>query len=479
MAAPTDGNRSPDRTFVSEMLTVETDRPFLTQAQRLALVAAVEAADPADESDWLEWKSTLDLSTKRSHFVIAKAILALANRMPDVAARSVAGHGYLLVGVEPRSVPGIEPLDRAVLEPGVTRFIGQGGPQWQSEYLVHADRHVLLVDVQPPSWGDPIHLTDVEAEEVDPNGRTKTVREATVFVRRQGASHPANVRENRQLQERLLRQPTRRIGAIDVLVSGPPLPTIDLSDGSRARWLDRERDALLSPLRAHQEREAEAAARRRNDPLSALGTLSNISAWSTYPTQQPERRSPEQYEREVEGYVGRCGRLLGRAAAAAFARRGLGRLDLTLHNPSDTNIADVRLVLRLSDVLIAFDDEAEDVELPEAPHRWGPTSIVAAPSFNIPAGLGAVVPVLDIKREGDEVVVAFPAVHLRPQAREPLEPVFVVARPGTVQASWSVTSTESDGVLEGRFEVECGGTPPVPIVEVLGRGYDPERRTRW
>jgi hypothetical protein len=49
------------------------------------LVEAVVGADENDELDWLEWKSTLDLSTKHGCFQVAKAVLGMANRAVEQA----------------------------------------------------------------------------------------------------------------------------------------------------------------------------------------------------------------------------------------------------------------------------------------------------------------------------------------------------------------------------------------------------------
>ena len=56
-----------------------------TAAEAAAIVDAVLAASPTDELDWIEWKSTLDLSSKTVQGTLARHILGMANRPPSRA----------------------------------------------------------------------------------------------------------------------------------------------------------------------------------------------------------------------------------------------------------------------------------------------------------------------------------------------------------------------------------------------------------
>ena len=80
------------------------------------LLEAILAADSKDELDWVEWKSTLDLSSKEVQAKsLAKHILAFANRDPQEARKHVEGVGLLVVGMEPGQVHGVVGIDNAVL----------------------------------------------------------------------------------------------------------------------------------------------------------------------------------------------------------------------------------------------------------------------------------------------------------------------------------------------------------------------------
>src|SRR5262245_55169541 len=80
----------------------------------IAILDAVFHASPSDEQSWLEWKSSLDLRSKE-HIasIVAKAVLAFANRDPVEAARTVGGIGILIIGLEPGQVHGVSSIDNA------------------------------------------------------------------------------------------------------------------------------------------------------------------------------------------------------------------------------------------------------------------------------------------------------------------------------------------------------------------------------
>lgn len=109
------------------------------------VIQAVIDADDHDESDWIEWKSNLDLPTKKGSFAVARTILGMANRMPRSAALVCDGLGYIIVGAEPGNLSGVVSVDPAVLdqllEPGVS------SPK-------RGDFEVLL-QVEPRPYGEP------------------------------------------------------------------------------------------------------------------------------------------------------------------------------------------------------------------------------------------------------------------------------------------------------------------------------------
>jgi hypothetical protein len=147
----------PGLRFIS-MLDIDTSRPLKRLAQLRDLIAAVKGAAPTDELDWIEWKVELDLNGHYGQGTLARHILGLANRDPDDAKRMTDGYGYVLVGVEPGRCPGMDAIDSAVLDPRIQQFLDEEtGPTWQPQWVPYEETHVLVVIVDPPQHGDPIH----------------------------------------------------------------------------------------------------------------------------------------------------------------------------------------------------------------------------------------------------------------------------------------------------------------------------------
>lgn len=105
-------------------LSIEFDRGLRRPADLAELVEAVVAGQDEDEADWIEWKSTLDLTTPAGTFNLSRQILGLANRHPEQAARFMEGLGYVIVGAEPDSVEGVTTVDLAKLDASLARYLG-------------------------------------------------------------------------------------------------------------------------------------------------------------------------------------------------------------------------------------------------------------------------------------------------------------------------------------------------------------------
>lgn len=140
------------------VLDMDTTRKPQRIGDWAAVLDAVFRADGSDEQTWLEWKSTLDLrSREQMATVVAKAIIAMANRDPDQAAATVGGVGILLIGLEPGAVHGIEPVDNADLDQLISPYVGADGPVWTPHWTQYRGRQVLIIEIAAPRWGDPIY----------------------------------------------------------------------------------------------------------------------------------------------------------------------------------------------------------------------------------------------------------------------------------------------------------------------------------
>jgi hypothetical protein len=172
-------------------LTIAVDRAFCTEDERAALVKAVhEASRDAQETNWLEWKSSLDLSTPAGRFAVAKAILGFANRSPDQALLACEGTAYMVVGVEPGGADGVPNFDHASLGQKIKTYAD--GPRWAPHYVGFAGVTVLVIVVEAPRAGDPIHALQKEY-----SSGNSTFKAGTIFHRGTAHTEPAGPKELR------------------------------------------------------------------------------------------------------------------------------------------------------------------------------------------------------------------------------------------------------------------------------------------
>lgn len=113
---------------------LDLGRPLRGVDQLAFLVAHVHRAHPKNETDWLEWKTSLDLTSAGGRFEVIRQILGFANRDPDAARHHAGGLAYLILGIEPGNPCGQSPIDNADLTAGIGRYIVRQGPIWSPLY---------------------------------------------------------------------------------------------------------------------------------------------------------------------------------------------------------------------------------------------------------------------------------------------------------------------------------------------------------
>lgn len=454
----------------------------------LALVEAVHGALDTDESHWLEWKSRLDLTSAHGRGHIARAILGFSNRRPDVAARAVDGHGYLLVGVSPGKYAGVEAVDSVDLDQGLAPYLGREGPQWTPHYLRIHGVDVLVIDVEPPKDGDPIFVAQ---------RTTEGLTAGRVYVRRTASTEHADAAEMAGLQLRLLARASQFVVEVDAQPT--EIRPVQFSQEHQEIWLSEQRDSLLSALptaptpSASRRFTAEAAApsdepklslrervqiaRAAADLAKAVAPLAQMQdqigkifetaqgAW-----ERPEERSVDDYTNEVENYIATLRAALPGALRAAAATL-LQPISVTLINPTDHNRQGVELVLSLPagvDCVVADEDADPEDLLPSRPRQWGPSPITSprrnagSLSFytSVPAA-STFRPTPQIARGGDLTKVTFPSVHIRPRLCEVLDSVVLVVDSSIASFSvpWSATSDRQGGVARGTLHFTTAGGP--------------------
>jgi hypothetical protein len=224
-------------------LDAATLRAIRGPSARLALVRAVrDGGLVTTETDWIEWKSRVDLQDKRARMEhMIRHILGFANRDPGRAARIAEGCAYLLLGVEPRRLDGVEQVDPAVLESWVRPYLEPNGPQWDAAYVELDGKAVLVVTVEAPRWGDPAFPL---RKALDP------LEDGTIFIRRLGKTERASAAEIDQLFARAARGTQVLQVAVGSWSSANIITPVEVQQADTDAWIQSERSRLLSPVRS-------------------------------------------------------------------------------------------------------------------------------------------------------------------------------------------------------------------------------------
>ncbi|MEV0633266.1 AlbA family DNA-binding domain-containing protein [Nonomuraea wenchangensis] len=472
-------------------LNFDISSPPVRPADFVGLAEAIFQASAADESWWLEWKSTLDLTSKHGWHHIARAIIGFANRMPDQAERFTGGHAYFVAGICPGAADGIKPVDVVDLDKGLTPYLGDPGPRWRPTYvtvtLPTGTAQVLIIDVEPPRWGDPIFCMRKELG---------GVAEGTVFVRGNGATRPARAHEIDALGERL-RRAAQQIEADVVVRAGAPVRPVDTSEQAVRQWLQtKERPAMESLLtweRSQQDKENPVRRSYLSGTSTGAHALSEVFGKGLVGQglvrHIPEGRTPQKYREQVDAYLQHLADGW-RQALLPGAAAHVTPIEFELHNLLTANLAEVEVRLYVPGNVHAVRPRtrasmaANDsfVKLPRPPQPYGPRT-VSLLDGGIDSGLGSLArvspsttmpgnaprpprPHID---NGGSTTITFPAVHLRPHHRVRLDPIVLVIEapaPAVVTAQWWATSTSMNGTAQGQLSIPIADEP-LPLAVVL------------
>ncbi|MFD7599758.1 helix-turn-helix domain-containing protein [Streptomyces mirabilis] len=407
-------------------LNFDTDQPVVGLGRQRALIQAVLEASSADETRWLEWKSRLDVSKPEGAFAVSKAILGFANRMPDAAAQWAEGHAYLLVGVEEKVLHGVPTHDVEKVDSWLRRYIGEFD-RYQFTYVPFGNgegtRHVMLVDVFPPRWGDPIHTLRKNYDKYYPGA---------IFHRNAGKTEYAGPAEIEALTER-----ARRVGQrLDV--------ALDPADASVAvlKEFDAVRERLLHTLREKLRAQLARPADRTTQFSSLLG-------------HRPDTRSPQEFLDEVEEYL--CDVRVAVEQKLAHTLREVGApLRLKVVNPGETFLAQVEVVLSLPDTVEAhLVDDDQEVDWPQPPAAFGALRTMQISGLISTVRPRAYVPATvcypEIGCEDGRTIIRYPPVDLRPNETVRLDSVaLLTAREEreAIACEWRATATNVSGRVQ-------------------------------
>jgi hypothetical protein len=412
-------------------LNIDHSKAFRTPLQLRALVEAIKVAGEHDESDWIEWKSSYDLNEKSTKVTLARHILGMANRSVQKSAQTAGGYGYIAVGIEPGNTPGISTIDLADLEAGIRPYLGTDGPEWIPSYVTIDGKQILIISVDPPSDGDPIHTLRKDFDKYFAG---------MVFVRRIAKTVPAGPGEIAQLTQRARNQQQRQSINLEARESPCGVPSWS--------WLS---DAIS--YRIEKEREAVAEAGRRPTERLFGASIRDV-------------RSPEQYQEEASEYLERFANYVSEDLIRDYIHGGRGPLFLRVQNPQEFSYQNVRVEIDLPQGVSAFlaSDYIEEPWRPRRPLPMGrdtmftsltSSGIVTSP--HLPKSLLAEDVEWDIQIER----IVCNIKSLRAEENLPLPLVHLMAsegqEPSTKTAAWSITADNAVGRTRGELEFTLTG----------------------
>ena len=270
------------------MLSIDTTYALETPQDLRRLVEAIHTASSEDETDWLEWKSYLDLSQRKDRFMLAKTILGMANRQPEIAEQYCQGFGYIVVGVEPSNQPGVSRIDPAKMTDYLEPYLGADALRWNHQFVEYSGCDVLIASVDPPRQGDPIFCLMKTYEHH---------REGTIYVRKTGKTEPAKPQDVHYLENRARR------GRLDVrleLNETTPLPWLHTNELTTMidRTIEKYRERLVRSIGSQQDQARPQSSLTQVDRglASLRDTLQGLA-------RAMENRSESEYLEQVEAWA--------------------------------------------------------------------------------------------------------------------------------------------------------------------------------
>lgn len=424
----------------------------LSDEQLRSLAKEIHAGIIGSETDWLEWKSTLDLTTAPGRFEVSRQILGMANRVPGLARQNCGGHGYILVGVEPGAMPGTDRLDPAQLHDGINPYLGATGPAWRPRYIQVDNATILAIEVEPPRAGDSIHTLK------------KTYDSSTkgaIFVRKNGKTHPAEPEDIENLEQRVQ---GAQLDLDLALVGDLPISWFDMQAliATIERFANSERDAQLR------------RARQMQDPDPVAEAYSQISRTVAIALHGPDDRAIEQYADEVAQWHSQWTERAPEHWMSAYAAASHGMCSLSLTNLTDHNFTSVEVCLEIPGARVITDLDEIETNLPKMPRPFGQGRGLAG--ITVPDHLtmshlakSLAVAGLDyastvwVDNDDDGAFVTWEAGDVRPEQQLRTDPLYVLVgeAPSTRQLSvgWRATSTSVSGVARGAIHLPLSDGP--------------------
>lgn len=415
-----------------DKLDLQTGRAFRLPDERAALVAAVAQAKPdfKNETNWIEWKSTFALDEAVGGFLIAKAVMGFANREPSRAAVVCEGTAYMIVGVEPRKVSGVERVDFAVLHDNVGKYTNS--VRWEPHYVEYGGKDVLVVVVEAPRDGDRMHTLQRDYEKY---------RAGTAFHRGPGKTEPANAREIVMLENRLLAGTVEP--ELDVKLTVRATPIVRLVGGASEWFTQREamiRSSVERPPDPPPPPPARSPSWRSGGPvIPNIPTVDPVTLGKMMGRQYATADDAAEFERRIQQHIAACrSRLFANVLQRIVASPKNGVV-FDVANPTDDPIERAELVVRIPRSGIRVYTTTPSAEkMPDLP-RWpgqydqlAKMASMSAASLN-PYNL-AQPGRPEVEQRGEFYEIAFTIGDLPPRKRRSTDAITIVAGPEAPEA---------------------------------------------
>jgi hypothetical protein len=465
-------------------LAIDLSRAAASPTAREALVDAILKAPAHEpETDYLEWKSALDLSEKHRRAEVATDILAFANRDVAVAARHMDGTAYLVIGVEPGNLAGVQPVDPARLVDWVAPHVGgQAGPQWDPHYVDVGGVQVLVITVVAPRDGDRAWPVRKGFNGPGAGRRPLVIPEGAIYVRRGGLTVQADAAEHDMLTARA-RGSARRTNVRVQPPGGRPLvvQAVDLSHKAIERYVGNQMELLMRSLaeaqRAERAKTVESVMGRpvAYGPAATAGIVGSVNAFlsgAVKEVTEPEKRSASEYTDEVKAYLEKLRSDLREYVAWRALRKRLAVLRLEVRNLTEDNFLQLQVNVHVSGSAWGTWELPFAPDLPTPPQPYGPRVVtldsLAARMGTFDLGylgpkLAARMPSVDVRPRGrisnsGSVDVEHEPFDLRPGETEDLDELLLFIRAAdagkSLDVTWRATSTSASGTSTGAFTIE-------------------------
>ncbi|MEM6108468.1 RNA-binding domain-containing protein [Mycobacterium sp. 050272] len=352
---------------------IDTTRALRTDEELLALVEAIHSSPRiAQETNWLEWKSSLNLGVVEGRFAVAKAILGFANRSVAEAQRACEGVAYMVVGVEPGSAAGVANIDHASLSQGLKTYVD--GVRWSLHYVEFVGVTVLVIVIEAPRSGDPIHTLQ----------KTYDKHYAgTVFHRGAAQTEPAGPKVIAMLQERLLEGQRKPELDLAFATQAEPLARLSADSEDIEDWL-RRHEAHIRANSGQPTPPAPPPASSETSPFSPLGisplgslaglasslSVSSIGAGGLLRnTYKPE--DAEEFERRVEDYLAQLRTGLIDHLLRGVVQSDDNKVTFAVGNETDNSVTGVKLTVIIPQGgVLVYDSPPTADPLPRRMPKW-------------------------------------------------------------------------------------------------------------